>query len=99
VEADGDVLDGAALGVIEFVGLVQATAVLDAMAKAARVRRASLVLLGDGLVAVALVGALADIQWALDAGLRMCDERAWPVTRTLLGRPDPAVVEVFGLMS
>lgn len=99
MRADADALDGSALGVVEVMGLVEASAVLDAMAKAAHLRRASMARLGDGLVAVVLIGPLADIQWAVAAGLRLCGERAWPVTRTILGRPDPSVVEVFELMS
>lgn len=88
--------DGTALGLIEtrgYVGLVNAT---DAAAKAANVEIQSIERASGGLVLVTLVGDVASVQVAVDAGAEAAAAVGNLVSSHVIPRPDVSVWTVLG---
>lgn len=84
-----------ALGLVEVVGLTAATVVADAMAKAAGVRLGPRQEIGDGMVAVVVVGSIGDVQAAVEVGAEVARQSPDRVAQAILGRPFEDVLRAF----
>jgi microcompartment protein CcmL/EutN len=86
-----------ALGVVEVVGMTAALGVLDRMVKASPVTVSGPAFAGDGLVAWFVHGTVAAVQEAFEVGLDHPGGMAPKAERVVIGRPDPALFEIFGI--
>ena len=84
---------GGALGIVEVEGMTAALAVADTMAKAAPVALSGPASIGDGLVDWFVHGSIA----AVEEAVAVVDRTHAGALRsvTVIGRPDPMVVEIF----
>ena len=80
-----------ALGMIETRGLVGAVEAADAMVKAADVRLVAANVTPAALVTVQVVGEVAAVRAALDAGRQAAERVGKIVSVHLIPRPDPAI--------
>ncbi len=77
----------AALGLIEVIGIVSAITTLDAMLKAAQVKRLSVEKVKGGLVAVLVTGDVGAVRAAVDAGLAVAQTLGTVVSHHVIPRP------------
>lgn len=88
--------DETALGLVETQGLVAAVEAADAMLKAAEVRLLTIEQTDAALMTVQVVGEVAAVRSAVDAG-RVAAERVGKLVAVhIIPRPDPAVRELLG---
>lgn len=83
--------DGLALGLIETHGLVAALEAADAMLKAADVRLLAREQTVPALITVQVVGEVAAVQAAIDAGRAAAERVGRVVSAHIIPRPDPSV--------
>ncbi len=88
--------EGAALGLLETLGLVAAVEAADAMLKAADVRLVRQQRTVPGLVTHLVTGETAAVQSAVDAGAAAAGRVGRVVARHVIPRPDPSVWRVLG---
>jgi ethanolamine utilization protein EutM len=81
-----------AVGLVETTGLTAAIRAADAMTKAAEVALLGRVRIGAGLVTVVVVGDIASVQVAVEAGCEATGARA---VGHVIGRPAPGVLELL----
>ena len=84
-----------ALGLIETKGYVAAVAAADAMVKAANVTIVAREEVGDGLVAVVIVGDVGAVKAATDAGAEAVNQVGELVSQHGLPRPQAELSKYF----
>lgn len=84
-----------AIGMIETRGFVAALASADAMVKAANVRIVSREQVGDGLVAVVIVGDVGAVKAATEAGAEAASTIGELVSVHTIPRPHPELARHF----
>ena len=87
--------NGAAIGMIETKGYVAALAAADAMVKAANVTIVNREQVGDGLVAVTIVGDVGAVKAATDAGAAAARRVGELVSVHVIPRPHAEVEKVL----
>lgn len=87
--------DETALGLVETQGLVAALEAADAMAKAAEVRLVAADRTDPALVTVQVVGEVAAVKAAVEAGRAAAERVGKVVAVHVIPRPDPAVRDVL----
>ncbi len=90
------VLDGMALGLIETQGYVGLIAATDAAVKAAHVEVRSVERATGGLVLITLVGDVASVQVAVQAGADAVASVGRLVSSHVIPRPDAGVWQMLG---
>jgi hypothetical protein len=91
------VRDETALGLVETRGLVAAIEAADAMVKAADVRLVAVEQTVAALMTVEVVGEVAAVRAAVDAGRRAAERIGVVVSTHVIARPDPDVRLMQGL--
>ena len=86
-----------ALGMVETRGLVGAIEAADAMLKAASVTLVGLERATAGLVTVVVVGEVAAVHSATDAGAAPAKRLSEVVAVHVIARPDDAIAPLLGL--
>ncbi len=86
-----------AIGMIETKGYVAALAAADAMVKAANVTIVSREQVGDGLVAVTIVGDVGAVKAATEAGAETAQAVGELVSVHVIPRPHPELARTFGI--
>jgi microcompartment protein CcmL/EutN len=86
-----------AIGMIETKGYVAALAAADAMVKAANVTIVSREQVGDGLVAVTIVGDVGAVKAATEAGAETAQAVGELVSVHVIPRPHPELSRTFGI--
>jgi ethanolamine utilization protein EutM len=86
---------GQAIGMIETKGYVAALAAADAMVKAANVNIVGREEVGDGLVAVTIVGDVGAVKAATEAGAETASQVGDLVSVHVIPRPHPELVRHF----
>src|SRR5262245_33390475 len=86
---------GQAIGMIETKGYVAALAAADAMVKAANVNIVGREEVGDGLVAVTIVGDVGAVKAATEAGAETASQVGDLVSVHVIPRPHPELVHHF----
>ena len=86
-----------AIGLIETKGYVAALAAADAMVKAANVVIASREQVGDGLVAVTVVGDVGAVKAATEAGAETASSVGELVSVHVIPRPHGELGKYFGV--
>ncbi|HNZ63524.1 MAG TPA: BMC domain-containing protein [Bacillota bacterium] len=86
----------AALGLIEVIGMVNAVTTLDAMLKAAQVKRVSVDKVKGGLVAVLVTGEVGAVRAAVDAGLAIAQTLGKVVSHLVIPRPAEMTKWILG---
>ena len=84
-----------ALGLIETKGYVAAVAAADAMVKAANVTIVAREEVGDGLVAVVIVGDVGAVKAATDAGAEAVNQAGELVSQHVIPRPHAELNKFF----
>ena len=88
-----------AIGLIETKGYVAALAAADAMVKAANVTIVGREQVGDGLVAVTVVGDVGAVKAATEAGAETAGSIGELVSVHVIPRPHPELGRHFGVAS
>ena len=84
-----------AIGLIETKGYVAALAAADAMVKAANVTILSREQVGDGLVAVTVIGDVGAVKAATEAGAETAGNVGQLVSVHVIPRPHPELTRLF----
>ena len=84
-----------ALGMIETKGLVPLVEASDAMLKSANVTLIGWQKIGSGMVTALVVGDVAAVKAAVDAGAAAATANGELVSAHVIPRPDPGVLETF----
>ena len=84
-----------ALGMIETKGLVALVEASDAMIKAANVTLLGWQKIGSGLVTALVVGDVAAVKAAVDAGAQAAGQNGELVSAHVIPRPDETVLDIF----
>lgn len=87
-----------AIGMIETKGYVAALAAADAMVKAANVTIVSREQVGDGLVAVTIVGDVGAVKAATDAGSEAAGQVGELVSVHVIPRPHAELAKSFSVV-
>lgn len=75
------------LGIIEVVGMVTATACIDAMVKSAYVEVTKVERVGSGFLAVIIKGDLASVQVAIEIGAETAQSHGQLIAYRVIPRP------------
>lgn len=86
-----------ALGLIETRGMIAAIAVSDAAVKTASVTVAAVEATDGGLITIRIIGALADVQAAVEAGRTVAQELGHLHASRVIARPAEELNQIFNL--
>ena len=90
-------MDNISLGLIETLGLIGAVEAADAACKEANVKLVGYDLATGGLVTIKLIGELAAMQAAVEAGARRASKVGKLISAHIIARPYDDTIKVFKL--
>ncbi|HFI0301816.1 TPA: BMC domain-containing protein [Streptococcus suis] len=88
---------GQALGLVETVGLVPALEACDKMLKASNVKLVSYENVGSTLVTIMVVGDVAAVEAAVEAGARAAETIGKLTAHNVMPRPIPSVGDIVSV--
>ncbi|HEM3177755.1 BMC domain-containing protein [Streptococcus suis] len=88
---------GQALGLVETVGLVPALEACDKMLKASNVKLVSYENVGSTLVTIMVVGDVAAVEAAVEAGARAAEAIGKLTAHNVMPRPIPSVGDIVSV--